>query len=101
MMKGVKVYGTIHITHTLCVDDVIIFGYGFVVEWNYIKVLSDLFCLAVGMTFSTTKSCFRHCRIEDSTLQVITHLFYICNEHLDGMTYLGFFLRPNSYHRTD
>ena len=101
-IKGVKVSGTIHITHTLFVDDVIIFGSGSVVEWHIIKELSNLFCLASGMTFSISKSCFRHCRLNDSSLQDITQLFSIYSKHLDdGITYLGFFLGPNHYQCSD
>ena len=59
--NGLKNSFILKINHLLFVDNVIIFGSKSFAEWNIIKELVDLFCLAYGMTFSITKSVFRHC----------------------------------------
>ena len=59
-IKGVNIYGSIYLTHTLFVDDVIVFGNGIFEEWLYIKGMNFLFCSASGMSFSPVKSFFRH-----------------------------------------
>ena len=60
LIKGVKIFGSIYLTLTLFVDDVMIFGNGCLDEWSHIKVLLEIFCRSFGMCFSLTKSCFRH-----------------------------------------
>ena len=67
-------------------------------EWHFIKGICDLFCTTSGMSFSLSKSAFRHGRVGAAPLQEITNIFSIESKALDiGFTYLGFFLRPNSY----
>ena len=79
-----------------------IFGRGDFVEWLNIKGLSDLFCKASGMTFSPSKSCFRFWGLEENLLVRISELFLIKGESLDvGVSYLGFYLKPNCYLRLD
>ena len=102
MIKGVKVSGTISISHTLFVNDVIIFGCGIFAEWFSIKGLTNLFFGVSSMTFSIVKSCFRHSGVDDNTLHAIEHLFSVQSKHLqDGFSYLGFFHIPNSYGISD
>ena len=97
-IKGIKVSGTISLTHTLFVDDVMISGKGVYDEWLCIKGITDLFCTTSGMSFSPLKSCFRHWNVEDEVLSSIIHLFHITSDSLDiGIKYLGFYLKHNLY----
>ena len=57
-IKGREVSGSITVSHTLFVNHIIIFGAGSFDEWFIIKKLTDLFCGAMGMTFTLGKSCF-------------------------------------------
>ena len=100
LIKGIKVVGSISLSHTLFVDDVMIFGKGIYDEWLCIKGITDLFCTTSGMSFSPLKSCFRHWNVEDEVLSNISHLFHISSESLDiGIKYLGFYLKCNFYLR--
>jgi hypothetical protein len=57
-IEGVLVATGIRLTHLLFVDDVILFGKGTLLEWRVIKEALDLFCNAIGMSFSSQKSLF-------------------------------------------
>ena len=75
LIKGIKVVGSLFLTHTLFVDDVLIFGDGSLFEWIHIKNLVDLFCGASGMFLSPRKSCFSYycldqCLIDDIALHL-------------------------------
>ena len=97
-IKGIKVYGTISLTHTLFVHDVMIFGKGVYDEWLCIKGITDLFCSESGMSFCPQK----YWNVEDEVLSSITHLFHIKSDLLDiGIKYLIFFLKHNLYLRAD
>ena len=101
-ISGVKVFGSIFISHTLFVDDAIIFGRGIYAEWIIIKGIIDVFCNASGMSFSTTKSCFSHFGVEEGVIHLIEDLFLVNSRALEeGFTYLGFFLKPNAYIHSD
>ena len=53
--NGLKVTGSITLTHTFFVDDVLLFGDGSLLEWIHFKSLINLFCKASGMTVSSRK----------------------------------------------
>jgi hypothetical protein len=57
-IEGVLVEKGIRITHLLFVDDVLLFGNGTITEWKVFKEVLDLFCKAMGMSFSPHKSLF-------------------------------------------
>ena len=44
LITNIKVSGSIFLTQTLFVNDVLIFGMGELSEWYHIKVLNDIFC---------------------------------------------------------
>lgn len=91
IIKGVKVSGAIAITHTLFVDDVMIFGKGNFYEWLCIKVITDLIYSTSGMSISPFKSCFRHWNVEDNVLSSIINLFQIQSVILNSsIKYLTF-----------
>ena len=54
------------------------------------------------MSFSSTKSCFSHFGVEEEVLHLIEDLFLVSSRSLEvGFTYLGFYLKPNAYLRSD
>lgn len=57
-IKGIKFSNTVTLTHTLFVDDVLIFGDGSLLEWLHYKYLINLFCGVSGMTINPRKSSF-------------------------------------------
>ena len=57
-IQGIKVSSSLHLTHLLFVDDVLLFGVGTIEEWKHFKILLDLFCSTMGMSISKAKSSF-------------------------------------------
>lgn len=93
---------SIYLTHTLSVDDVLIFGDGNASEWLHIKALVDIFCGASGMSISACKSVFSHFGIEQGIIDATALIYPYKWKNLDeGFTYLGFHLKPNNYLRED
>ena len=50
---GIKVVGSIFISHTFFVDDVLLFGDGSLLEWMHYKSLIDLLCGITEMTINS------------------------------------------------
>ena len=71
-------------------------------EWCTIKGITDIFCKSLSMSFSTSKSCFCDFGAEEVVLHLIEDLFLFKSCPLEGgFSYLGFYLKPNNYHRSD
>ena len=51
-IKGLKVTGSLTLTHIFFVDDVLLFGDGRLLEWLHYKYLINLFFGAYGMSVS-------------------------------------------------
>ena len=74
---GLKVMGSIYLTHILFVDNVILFDDGSLLEWLHYKSLINLFCRASGMTVSPRKSSFGFLNIAKDTIRRIgAHFSY-------------------------
>ena len=74
---GLKVTGSIYLTHISFVDNVILFGDGSLLEWLHCKSLINLFCRASGMTVSPRKSSFGFLNIVEDTIHRIgAHFSY-------------------------
>jgi len=99
-IKGVIFSGNLSLTHLLFVDDVLLFGRLCALEWKwYYRIISE-FCLATGMEINYEKSCF-YSKGEALDPDIQT-LFPVPYYHLDeGMTYLGYRLKPNCYKTRD
>ena len=70
-IKGIKVIGSIYLTHTLFVDYVLIFGDGSVMEWLHIKSLIDIFCGETRMSISGRKYAFSYLGIKPDLINMI------------------------------
>ena len=75
LIKGIKVVVTLFITHTLFVDDVLIFGDKKVLEWQHIKSLIDTLYGASGMSISERESVLFHSCNCQETMDNIAHFF--------------------------
>lgn len=94
-IKGLKVIGSLIITHILFVDDVLLFGDGSLLEWlRYI----NLFCAAAEMFVSERKSVFASLNVsQDISLLISQQFSHPWHTMEDGFTYMGFSLKPNNY----
>ena len=91
-----------YLTHIFFVDDVLLFGDGSLLEWLHFKSLIDLFCSSAAMLVSVRKSAFGFMNISQEAISSIGNIFSFPWKPLDeGLTYLGFHLRPNNYRYDD
>ena len=96
VIKGVIIAGNLSLTHLLFVDDVLIFGRLCALEWKwYYRIIKEL-CTATGMEINYEKSSFYS--LGDTLDPDIYTLFPVSFYHFDeGLTYLGYRLKPNCY----
>jgi hypothetical protein len=95
---GIKVSRIINILHLLFMDDVLIITKASIEEWDEINKILDVFCSATSLMINVQKSNSLHSGVQQGTLEYLKELFqYNFNDLLEGFTYLGFFLKPNSY----
>jgi hypothetical protein len=95
---GIKVSRIINILHLLFMDDVLIMTKASIEEWDEINKILDVFCSATSLMINVQKSNSLHSGVQQGTLEYLKELFqYNFNDLLEGFTYLGFFLKPNSY----
>lgn len=100
IIKGVIIYGNLSLTHLLFVDDVLLFGRQCALEWKWYYRIIKEFCLATGMEINYEKSCFYS--MGDALDPDIYTLFPVLYHHFDeGLTYLGYRLKPNCYRSGD
>ena len=90
-IKGLKVTGSISLTHVLFVDDDLLFGDGTLLDWLHFKSLINLFCSASGMTVSMIKYSFGFLNISWEVISRIeAHFYFPWKSMDDGLSYLGF-----------
>jgi hypothetical protein len=83
-------------------EDVILFGSGNVSEWEAFKEVMELFCKAFGMAFSPQKYCFLEAGWTNEELVGLKRILEFEVSPIEvGFKYLGFFLKPNCYIKTD
>ena len=98
LIRGIQISPTIELTHLLFVDDVIIMGTRSLQEWAAFEVILDTFCSATGMSISLDKSVILHHNIPDSELLCLSRSIpYRMSPITQGLTYLGYFLKPHSH----
>ena len=96
-LKGIKLTHIIRITYLLFVDDIILFGEGYIVEWLSWKSIMDSFCKATCMLISDRKSTFLDQGMESDVLLQVKSLFPFQVKSLNsGFKYVGYFLKPNN-----
>ena len=102
LIRGIQISSTLALTHLLFVDDVIVMGHGSLREWAAFEVILDSFCLASSISISLDKSVLLHHNIPDSELLSLTSTIpYKLSPITQGLSYLGFFIKPLSYKTRD
>jgi hypothetical protein len=101
-VEGIPMERGINITHLMFVDDIIIFENGNIVEWNAYKKIMELFCKETGMDFSSKKSSLLEVAWAAEDLALLKDFMPFDVKPVDeGFNYLGCFLKPNYYNKTD
>lgn len=107
LLHGLHLNALCHLTHLLFVDDVLIFLDGSQRDSSTFPDILKLFAKATGMETNHSKSTITlsfTSPLEASPLEArnVAHLFPF-QQHLmeDGLKYLGFRLKPHSYHIAD
>jgi hypothetical protein len=71
-------------------------------EWREIDSILKTFCLASGLQINLTKSTFHYSGILGVDLETYKAIFpYNFIEIIDGLRYLGYFLKPDRYKAED
>ena len=101
-MKGIQVAPNFFITHLLFVDDVLIFCFGSVRDVVTLGEILDLFSKATGMEVNVVKSSITSHFLREEERREFERIFPYNSVGLDdGLTYLGFHLKPNDYRKHD
>ena len=89
---------SVYITHTLFMDNILIFGEGSYYECSHYHSIISLFCDASGLAVNVQKSNFV-CSCNDMEIRnQIASLLPYKMIGLEGVfKYLGLFLKPNGY----
>lgn len=92
----------INLTHLLFVDDILLFCRGTRRDIYYLFRGINLFKIATGMMINFQKSSASFFRLEDTDLRYMMGYFPIqAVEISEGIKYLGFFIKPNGYRKSD
>ena len=95
---GVKVSGSEEVTHTLLVDDDLLFGIGQEENLKEYATLTKKYMKATGMVIIIEKSVLAHNEFLDELAQKLKEILaYPTKPLAEGFQYLGFFLKPNCY----
>ena len=102
MIKGIKVSSTEEFTHTLFVDDFLVFGEGTIINIEDFSSLIDKCKNSTAMVVNMENSNLIHNEFLVDMIQREREImpFQITSFEV-GFKYLGFFLNPNSYSYQD
>ena len=90
LIKGIKIYSSLSLTHLLFVDDAILLGTGTLLEWMAFEVILSTFCKASGMSISLEKLSFLFNNVDEDTLLSISRVLpYKMDTISTGFKYLG------------
>ena len=98
VIKGIKVSTTEEVTHTLFVDDVLLFGERSIKNLEAFLALIDKHRRATGMVVNVEKSNLIHNEFPKEMIQRTKELIQYQTTFVEvGFKYLGFTLKPNCY----
>ena len=101
-LVGVKIASGLSISLIIFVDDVIILGIGSEAQWSLIKEFLNLFFSVTGLSNDKKKYYIHHNCNNELLTRHIADLFTIKEASIDDrMNYLGYFLKPNIYLKSD
>lgn len=91
-----------YISHSLFVDDILIFGMLCCLSWSCIYNILKNFQKAIGLQINERKSTFYHGDCDKEIIEYLTKLYNIEARPIkEGMKYLGFHLKPSYYTKVD
>jgi ribonuclease HI len=100
--QGILVAPGMRITHLLFVDDVLIFCNGRVGDAETLDDILSLFRLATWMIINDQKSTITTSEMDGEEMAVYQIFFpFTLQDISEGIKYLGFQLKPNSYRKED
>jgi hypothetical protein len=99
---GINISNTLHITHLLFVDDILVFSAGTRGEADNLNNTLKLFSKATGMIINEGKSTLTTSCLSELEKRRYRLLFPFEEKTIDeGLKYLGFTLKPNDYRKED
>jgi len=100
--SGIRIASNFQITHLLFVDDVLIFCSGSRRDAETLKDILNLFSKATGMEFNIRKSTISSNLLNDREINRLKDFFPFESKPIeDGLKYLGFYLKPSNYKKSD
>jgi len=100
--RGIPITQVLYITHLLFVDDIMLFCDGSRQDIEKLSEGLSLIQVAAGMMVNVGKSTISCSNLTEEEIQRITNrLPYRTYDLDDGLKYLGFLLKPNSYLKAD
>lgn len=102
LFAPVKICKNIKLSHSLFVDDVLIFAMLSLSTWTCFKTILDRFHRATGLTMNKAKTFLYYNDADDSISSQIAQIFDITYRPLsEGLKYLDFSLKCRSYKSED
>ena len=99
---GISISQVMYITHLLFVDDILIFTNGSRQDVDKVAAGLSLLQTAAGMVVNTEKSTISCSNLsEQETHGIALRMPYRILDLNEGIKYLGFILKPNSYLKAD
>lgn len=101
-LTGLELAPSLHLTHLLFVDDILLFCNGSRRDINYLQRGITLFKVATGMKINLQKSTLSLIHLREPDRRYISNIFPVPTTKLsDGLKYLEFYLKPNDYQKID
>lgn len=92
----------VKITHSLFVDNLLVFGCTLCKDWIYLQAMLDRFGTATGLIINKLKSKLLYAHSEEVGIILIAKILGVSAAKMEeGITYLGFRLKPCSYVNKD
>ena len=102
VFEGIRIAANLNITHLLFVDGILVFCSGSFREAERLSKILILFCKATRMQINVQKSTITTFNLEEESMSTLLVLFPLLHFALDdGIIYLGYRLKPNSYGKED
>ena len=99
---GMLVSPQVRITHSLFVDDLLVFGGILCKDWIFLHTLLDIFSSATGLIINKFKSRLLYAHGEEVEVLHIAEVLGVgATKISEGITYLGFRLKPYAYVNND
>lgn len=100
--RGIKIGGSLYLSHLLFVDDLILFCDGSRSNTEKLKDILDLYSIATGMKINVGESTVSFSGVDEDNVTFLSQLFAFQQINFQSaLKYLGFYLKPNDYCKRD